>query len=124
MLSLLGAYRPGPGLPRPAFVTFMAIGGLGVVLTMAGFLRLQGRLTFRSVPRPVPMPAPVPAPGSAVGAGSGEADRPDDAGGREVRLSDYAIFVPLIALILSLGLWPKTLLELTDGPVRALLGGG
>jgi NADH-quinone oxidoreductase subunit M len=117
MLSLLGAYRPGPGLPRPAFVIFMAIGGLGVVLTMVGFLRLLVRLTAG----PVPVAAAV-ATGSATD--SGERSRPDGAGGGDLRPYEYAIFVPLVALTLAVGLWPKALLDLTDGPVRALLGGG
>lgn len=37
---------------------------------------------------------------------------------------EYAAWAPLIALTLLIGLWPKTLLDLTDAPVRALLGGG
>lgn len=32
--------------------------------------------------------------------------------------------MPLIALTLLVGLWPKTLLDVTTGPVRALFGGG
>jgi NADH-quinone oxidoreductase subunit M len=100
MLALLGAYRPDAGLPRETFVTFMVVGGLGAVLTMAYFLRLLSRVTHGPV--------------------SGAAERvPAD-----VRSYEYAAWVPLIVLTLLVGLWPKTLLDLTDGPVRALLGGG
>jgi NADH-quinone oxidoreductase subunit M len=98
MLALLGAYRPGAGLPRETFVTFMVVGGLGAVLTMAYFLRLLSRVTHGPV--------------------SAEQVLPD------VRSYEYAAWVPLVALTLIVGLWPKTLLDLTDGPVRVLLGGG
>jgi NADH-quinone oxidoreductase subunit M len=37
---------------------------------------------------------------------------------------EYAAWAPLIALTVLVGLWPKLLLELTNAPVRALLGGG
>jgi NADH-quinone oxidoreductase subunit M len=98
MLALLGAYQPAAGLPRETFVTFMVVGGLGAVLTMAYFLRLLSRVTH----------------------GPADSDQvlPD------VRSYEYAAWVPLIALTLVVGLWPKTLLDLTDGPVRVLLGGG
>jgi NADH-quinone oxidoreductase subunit M len=98
MLALLGAYRPGAGLPRETFVTFMVIGGLGAVLTMAYFLRLLSRVTHG----PVRAEQVVP----------------------DVRSYEYAAWVPLVVLTLLVGLWPKLLLGLTDGPVRALLGGG
>ena len=129
MAALLGAYRPGPGLPRTAFVTFMAIGGLGAVLTMAYFLRLLSRTTHA--------PATTADAESAEGAGAGIGSRSGVAVERAVRSArsarsvhedvrphEYAVLIPLVALILAIGLWPKTLLELTDGPVRALLGGG
>jgi NADH-quinone oxidoreductase subunit M len=132
MLSLLGAYRPGPGLPRSTFVTFMAVGGLGVVLTMAYFLRLLARLT--SGPVAVAAGTPGSTTGSTTGSTAGSAtssatgleepDRPGAAGMRDMQPYEYAVFVPLVALTLVIGLWPKVLLDLSDGPVRALLGGG
>ncbi len=102
MLALLGAYRPGAGLPRETFVTFMAVGGLGAVLTAAYFLRLLSRLTHG------------PADGTAAARGPVAA----------VSAQEYAAWVPLITLTLLVGLWPKTLLDVTTAPVRALLGGG
>jgi NADH-quinone oxidoreductase subunit M len=110
MLALLGAYRPSAGLSRPTFVTFMAVGGLGAVLTMAYFLRMLSKITH----------GPDQGGGGAGGGGAGGAPRPLP----DVRSYEYAAWVPLIALTAVVGLWPKTLLDLTDGPVRALLGGG
>jgi NADH-quinone oxidoreductase subunit M len=105
MLAMLGAYRPAAGLPRETFVTFMVFGGLGAVLTAAYFLRLLSTITHGRTRR-------------------------SEKGHREVSpmaaLSayEYAAWVPLVAATLVVGLWPKTLLDLTTAPVHALLGGG
>ncbi|SEG31031.1 NADH-quinone oxidoreductase subunit M [Thermomonospora echinospora] len=101
MLALLGAYRPDGGLPRETFVTFMAVGALGAVLTAAYFLRLLARVTHGPVAEDR-RDAVLPAPTS----------------------SEYAAWVPLVILTLLVGLWPKLLLDLTTAPVRTLLGGG
>lgn len=102
VLALLGAYRPHADLPRETFVTFMAVAALGAVLTAAYFLRMLARLTHG------------PSGGTARPAGPVAA----------VSAQEYAAWVPLIALTLLVGLWPKTLLDVTTGPVRALFGGG
>ncbi|WP_146778812.1 NADH-quinone oxidoreductase subunit M [Actinomadura craniellae] len=44
--------------------------------------------------------------------------------GADAERAEYAVWTPLVALILLVGLWPKLLLDLTAAPVRALLGGG
>ncbi|RAJ71920.1 proton-translocating NADH-quinone oxidoreductase chain M [Streptomyces sp. Amel2xB2] len=44
MLALLGAYDPAGGLSRPAFVTFMAVGALGTLLTAAYLLVVVRRV--------------------------------------------------------------------------------
>ncbi|MFG1850836.1 NuoM family protein [Actinomadura geliboluensis] len=100
VLALIGAYRPHADLPRETFVTFMAVAALGTVLTAAYFLRMLAKLTHGPVSRPAE--APIAA----------------------VSMQEYAAWVPLIALTLLIGLWPKTLLDVTTGPVRALFGGG
>ncbi|MBT2210308.1 MULTISPECIES: NuoM family protein [Actinomadura] len=100
MLALLGAYRPHADLPRETFVTFMGVAALGAVLTAAYFLRMLAKLTH--------------GPPSGVSAAPGPA----------VSTQEYAAWVPLIALTLLVGLWPKTLLDVTTGPVHALFGGG
>lgn len=105
MLALLGAYRPHAGLPRETFVTFMAVAGLGTVLTAAYFLRMLAKITHG------------PSDGIAPVGGAGRR-------AAAISAQEYAAWVPLIALTLLVGLWPKTLLELTTGPVLALFGGG
>jgi NADH-quinone oxidoreductase subunit M len=99
MLALLGAYRPDAGLPRETFVTFMAVGGLGAVLTAAYFLRMLARVTHGAV-----------------------ADRWRGARLADVRVHELLAWTPLITATLFIGMWPKTLLALTDGAVRGLLG--
>jgi len=103
MLALLGAYKPHADLPRETFVTFMVVGGLGAVLTAAYFLRMLAKLTHGPVSG-----VELSAPGRVAG----------------ISAYEYMAWVPLIALTLLVGLWPKTLLEVTTAPVRALLGGG
>ncbi|MBO2451370.1 NADH-quinone oxidoreductase subunit M [Actinomadura barringtoniae] len=103
MLALLGAYKPHADLPRETFVTFMVVGGLGAVLTAAYFLRMLAKLTHGPVSG-----VELSAPGRVAG----------------ISVYEYMAWVPLIALTLLVGLWPKTLLEVTTAPVRALLGGG
>ncbi|GAA3143428.1 NADH-quinone oxidoreductase subunit M [Planomonospora alba] len=89
MLALLGAFQPAPGLSRPLFLVFMAVGGLGTVLTAAYFLVMLSRVTHGRPTETVRAPAlagggaPVAtgtrsgpevgvAPGPAAGAGPGD----------------------------------------------------
>lgn len=99
MLALLGAFRPGAGLPRGAFMTYLAVGGLGAVLTAAYLLRMLARITHGTV------------------AGRWRRARLAD-----VRDHELLAWAPLMAATLVIGLWPKTLLALTNAPVHALLG--
>jgi NADH-quinone oxidoreductase subunit M len=101
MLALLGAYDPHPDLPRETFLTFMVVGGLGAALTAAYFLRLLAKVTH-----------------GVVAANWRDTRFPD------VTTHEVVAWTPLITATLVIGLWPRTLLALTDGPVKALLGGG
>ncbi|RJK93425.1 complex I subunit 4 family protein [Vallicoccus soli] len=101
MLAMLGAYRPAEGLDRGLYLVLMALAGLGTVLAAAYLLRMVRRV----------------AQGRGAAA---RAERPVlDAGPAEV-----ALWAPLVAATLLLGLWPALLLDVTAEPVRALLGGG
>ncbi|GGQ33771.1 complex I subunit 4 family protein [Streptosporangium pseudovulgare] len=145
VLSLLGAFRPAAGLPRSLYLVFMALGGLGTVLTAAYFLSMLSRVTHgrpvETVHAPV-LAAVGPADtggtgdmghtGGAGNAGSGEGTA--DAGNagrgrgygrrgiRDVAPHELVAWVPLMALILLLGLWPKALLDVTGPVARSLLG--
>ncbi|PKW08338.1 NADH dehydrogenase subunit M [Streptomyces sp. 1222.5] len=99
MLSLFGAFEPGAGLSRPAFLTFMAIGTFGTLLTAAYMLIVVRRVCMGGAEQEVP--------------------RLDDVHGYE-----FAAWTPLVALTVLAGLWPKALLGLTDPAVQQLLAGG
>ncbi|MEV8587696.1 NADH-quinone oxidoreductase subunit M [Streptomyces sp. NPDC051180] len=100
MLALFGAFEPAEGLSRPAFLTFMAIGAFGTLLT-AAYLLLVVRRVCMGGPRP-----------------SGETAIAD------VQGYEFAAWTPLVALTVLAGLWPAVLLGLTDPAVQQLLAGG
>ncbi|MER8231308.1 NADH-quinone oxidoreductase subunit M [Streptomyces sp. NPDC094049] len=100
MLALFGAFDPAEGLSRPAFLTFMAIGAFGTLLT-AAYLLLVVRRVCMGGPRPEGEP------------------RIADVQGYEL-----AAWTPLVALTVLAGLWPAVLLGLTDPAVQKLLAGG
>lgn len=88
MLALLGAYRPGDGLPRATFLTLMAIAGLGTVVTAAYFLRLVRKLCQGD-------PAESPTAAFAV----------------DLSRIELVTWAPLVALTVLLGVWPGLLLD-------------
>ncbi|MEU2115198.1 NADH-quinone oxidoreductase subunit M [Streptomyces sp. NPDC016459] len=100
MLALFGAFEPAEGLSRPAFLTFMAIGAFGTLLT-AAYLLLVVRRVCMGGPRP-----------------AGETPIADIQG------YEFAAWTPLVALTVLAGLWPAVLLGLTDPAVQKLLAGG
>ncbi|MEV4941266.1 complex I subunit 4 family protein [Streptomyces zaomyceticus] len=100
MLALFGAFEPAEGLSRPAFLTFMAIGAFGTLLT-AAYLLLVVRRVCMGGPRP-----------------AGETPIAD------IRGYEFAAWTPLVALTVLAGLWPAVLLGLTDPAVQQLLAGG
>ncbi|MCZ7417296.1 complex I subunit 4 family protein [Streptomyces sp. WMMC897] len=98
MLALLGAYHPADGLSRPAFLVFMALGGLGTLLTAAYLLLVVRRVCM------------------------GER-QPETAALPDVRGYEFAAWTPLVVLTVLAGLWPALLLGLTDPAVQNLLPG-
>ncbi|QDY78469.1 complex I subunit 4 family protein [Streptomyces qinzhouensis] len=102
MLALFGAFDPADGLNRPAFLTFMVIGGFGTLLTAAYLLIVVRRVCMG-----------VPAPTG-----------PDTRAVPDVQGYELAAWTPLVALTVLAGLWPAVLLGLTDPAVQKLLSGG
>ncbi|MBT3149908.1 NADH-quinone oxidoreductase subunit M [Streptomyces sp. CHD11] len=99
MLALFGAFEPAEGLSRPAFLTFMAIGAFGTLLTAAYLLIMVRRVCMGAVPQDAPALT-------------------------DVRSYEFAAWTPLVVLTVVAGLWPKALLGLTDPAVQQLLAGG
>ncbi|CAM5253458.1 NADH-quinone oxidoreductase subunit M [Streptomyces spiroverticillatus] len=99
MLTMFGAFDPAEGLSRPAFLTFMALAGLGTLLTAAYLLIVVRRVCM------------------------GER-REETRAIADVQGYEYASWTPLVALTVLAGLWPAVLLGLTDPAVQKLLAGG
>ncbi|MEU7003473.1 NADH-quinone oxidoreductase subunit M [Nonomuraea sp. NPDC046570] len=121
MLALLGSFDPAEGLSRPLYLAFMAIAGLGALLTAAYFLVMLSRVTHG---RPSPRPTLA---GVGGGGERGLSSAPEPASeavldARDARGYELVAWVPLVVLILLFGLWPKALLALTTPVVESLLG--
>jgi NADH-quinone oxidoreductase subunit M len=102
LLAMFGAFRPDAALHRPTYLVYMAIAGVGTVLTAAYLLGMVRKVCMGTT-----------------------SDRWREAlllG--DVSRIEVTAWTPLVALILLAGLWPATLLALTNPAVQALLGGG
>ncbi|MYS91614.1 MULTISPECIES: complex I subunit 4 family protein [Streptomyces] len=99
MLALFGAFQPAAGLSRPAFLTFMAIGAFGTLLTAAYLLVVVRRVCMGALPQDAPRLT-------------------------DVRSYEFAAWTPLVVLTVVAGLWPKALLGLSNPAVQQLLAGG
>ena len=99
--ALLAAYRPAPELSRPLFAVLLTGAAVGTAVTTAYFLRLLRRLVLGP-----------PAGTGAVSVG----------GAPDVRRVEVLAWAPLVLLTLAVGVYPRLVFDLTDGPVRALLG--
>jgi len=97
VLSLLSAYQPAPGLSVGLFRTLMVFGALGTVLTAGYFLWTLQRVNQGPVP---------------------EAWEKKEF--KDVLAAEWTAWVPLLIAILVLGLFPRLLLGITDGPVQHL----
>jgi NADH-quinone oxidoreductase subunit M len=77
----------------------MAIAAFGTLLTAAYLLVVVRRVCMGAVPQDAPRLA-------------------------DVHTYEYVAWTPLVALTVVAGLWPKTLLGLSDPAVQQLLAGG
>ncbi|MFF3321274.1 NADH-quinone oxidoreductase subunit M [Streptomyces sp. NPDC002889] len=124
MLALFGAFDPADGLSRPAFLTFMAIGAFGTLLTAAYLLVVVRRVCMGAQPTGTAAAAAATdaaAGGTAVTRGAMSKAPPQLA---DVHGYEFAAWSPLVALTVLAGLWPAVLLGLTDPAVQKLLTGG
>ena len=103
LLAMFGSFHPAAGLSRPAYLVFMALAGLGTLLT-AGYLLSVVRRVCMGDPRSRHLDATAPRPA-------------------DVQTYEFAAWTPLVALIVLAGLWPAALLGLSNPAVTALLGG-
>ncbi|MBZ4320659.1 complex I subunit 4 family protein [Streptomyces huiliensis] len=107
MLAMFASFRPADGLSRPAYLTFMALAGLGTLLTAAYLLVVVRRVCMGGNGEQHTTAAKGAVPALA-----------------DVRPYEFAAWTPLVVLTVLAGLWPAALLGLTDPAVQQLLGGG
>jgi NADH-quinone oxidoreductase subunit M len=97
MLALLGSYDPGGALSPGLFRWLMVGGGIGTVLTAGYLLWTVQRINLGRVP--------TAFEGKKI---------------FDVHPLEWAAWAPLLALILAAGLYPKLVLDVTDGAVQVL----
>jgi len=101
MLAMFSAFKPNPVLHRGVYLTFLTVAGVGAVLTAAYFLTMLRRVAYGVVAKPW-----------------------REASIRDVTSYEWASWVPLVVVVVGVGLWPATLLSVTDDAVRLLLKSG
>jgi NADH-quinone oxidoreductase subunit M len=99
---LVGAARPGPGVNVTAFHIYMAVAGIGMVLTAAYLLLVVRRVCMGTV---------TDAANEAV------SEHDHDLTPREL-----ITWLPLAGLTLLAGLWPAVVLAVADPAVHHVLG--
>jgi NADH-quinone oxidoreductase subunit M len=98
-MALLGSYNPAPELNTTLFRVLMVGGGIGTILTAGYLLWTIQRVNLGRIPESF-------AGSTAI---------------RDVHPVEWYAWAPLLVLILAAGVFPKLVLELTDGAVATLL---
>jgi len=92
--AILSTYNPAPGLPEETFRTFMVIAAVGTVFAAGYLLWLFQRTSF-GVPK----------------------EEFETMAIRDVTLSEYIAWVPMLILILAIGVYPNLIFGVTDDAV-------
>ncbi|HTJ65952.1 MAG TPA: NADH-quinone oxidoreductase subunit M [Actinospica sp.] len=100
---LVGAAKPAAGLNVTAFHLYMAIAGVGMVLTAAYLLLVVRRVCMGTVTDP--------------------ANEAVLAGDRDLTAREWIAWLPLAALTLLAGLWPAVVLAAADPAVHTIVLG-
>ena len=106
VMALLSSFSPATGLSVSLFRAFMIAGGIGTVLTAGYFLWMLQRVNMGTMP-----------------------DRWQAKGFRDILAVEWVSWLPLLALILVLGLFPGMIFNVTAarrpgarGPLRRMIG--
>jgi NADH-quinone oxidoreductase subunit M len=95
--AILAAYNPGAGLPEETFRTYMVVAAIGTVLAAGYLLWLYQRTSF----------------GTTKEEFEGEHIH-------DVHLEEWIAWLPLLALILVLGVYPHLIFQVTDPAMTAM----
>jgi NADH-quinone oxidoreductase subunit M len=99
MLTLFGAFDPAAGLDRGYYLVLMSLAGVGVVLTTGYFVMLIRR----------------------VAQGTSSERWRDAVLLRDATPAELAVWSPVVLFVLTLGVWPGLLLDVTDPVVQRVL---
>jgi len=97
VMALLSSFSPATGLSVSLFRAFMIAGGIGTVLTAGYFLWMLQRVNMGTMP-----------------------DRWEAKGFRDILAVEWVSWLPLLALILVLGLFPGMIFNVTQHGAQAL----
>jgi len=95
--AILAAYNPGAGLPEETFRTYMVVAAVGTVLAAGYLLWLYQRTSF----------------GTTKEEFEGEHIH-------DVHVEEWIAWLPLLALILVLGVYPHLIFQVTDPAMTAM----
>jgi NADH-quinone oxidoreductase subunit M len=96
--AILSAYNPGAGLPEETFRTYMVIAAVGTVLAAGYLLWLFQRTAFGT-----------------------PTEEFADEQIEDVNVTEWIAWLPMLALILALGVFPNLIFHVTD-PVMTAMG--
>lgn len=99
VMALLSSFSPAPGLNVALFRGFMIAGGIGTVLTAGYFLWMIQRVNMGTMP-----------------------ERWRAKGFRDILAVEWVSWLPLLAFIVILGLFPAIIFNLTQTGAQALSG--
>ena len=95
--AILSAYNPGAGLPEETFRTYMVIAAIGTVLAAGYLLWLFQRTSFGTT-----------------------REEFEDEAIPDVHTSEWIAWIPMLALILILGVYPHLVFQVTDPALTAM----
>jgi NADH-quinone oxidoreductase subunit M len=96
--AILSSYNPGAGLPEETFRTYMVVAAVGTVLAAGYLLVMLQRVAMGTVPKEF-----------------------EHAHIHDVHVPEWIAWVPLIAAIVVLGVYPRLLFETFDPAVQVLV---
>ena len=98
VMALLSSYQPAQALNTGLFRAFMVAGGVGTILTAGYFLWMLQRVNMGTLP-----------------------ERWREAALPDVVTVEWVSWMPLLLAIVALGVFPRLILGVTDGPVSGLM---
>jgi len=117
--AILSAYSPGFGLSEPLFRTLMVLAAVGTVFAAAYLLWLYQRTAFGTVP--AEWTGGVGGAHAAHAVGADVHDEHHAFTIKDVTLTEWIAWTPMLILIVALGVYPQFLFRIFDPAVTKLV---